>query len=79
MEASVSSGAGEANEPPYIKCGNRREYKDWFKVRAVEECNQPGVSVSVVARRHDVNANVLFRWRREYRLGILRPSQISSM
>ncbi len=25
----------------------------------------PGASVSIVARRHDVNANQLFKWRRE--------------
>ncbi len=31
-----------------------------------ESC-QPGVSVSVVARRHDVNANLVFSWRRQYR------------
>jgi transposase len=26
---------------------------------------EPGASVSIVARRHDVNANQLFKWRRE--------------
>jgi transposase-like protein len=25
----------------------------------------PGASVSIVARRHDVNSNQLFRWRRQ--------------
>lgn len=25
----------------------------------------PGASVSIVARRHDVNANMLFTWRRQ--------------
>ena len=28
------------------------------------ETLEPGASVSVVARRHDVNANMLFTWRR---------------
>jgi transposase len=27
----------------------------------------PGVSVSAVARRHDLNANQVFNWRRRYR------------
>src|SRR5262249_41825029 len=27
----------------------------------------PGASVSVVARRHDLNANLLFNWRRQFR------------
>jgi len=35
----------------------------------VAESYEPGASVSVVARRHDVNANVLFAWRRQVREG----------
>ena len=31
------------------------------------ESYQPEVSVSVVARRHDLNANLVFSWRRQYR------------
>jgi transposase len=76
MEPRVSKRAEEAGDrdTPYIRNGRRREYKDWFKMQVVEECRQPGSSVSIVARRHDINANVLFRWRREYQLGILRPA-----
>jgi len=33
----------------------------------VEATMQPGASVSVVAQRHDVNANLLFTWRRQMR------------
>ena len=29
------------------------------------ETREPGASVSIVARRHDVNANQVFKWRRE--------------
>jgi transposase len=39
------------------------------KRRIVAETRMPGASVSVVARRHDVNANQLFRWRRQYEAG----------
>jgi transposase len=35
----------------------------------VEETLLPGTSVSRVARRHDVNANQLFYWRKLYREG----------
>jgi transposase len=31
----------------------------------VDETLEAGASVSIVARRHDVNANQLFQWRRE--------------
>ena len=30
---------------------------------------KPGASVSQVARAHDVNANQVFHWRRQYRSG----------
>jgi transposase len=36
-----------------------------LKRRIVAETLEPGSSVSIVARRHDVNANQLFKWRRE--------------
>jgi transposase len=35
----------------------------------VEETMKPGSSVSQVARAHDVNANQVFHWRRQYRAG----------
>jgi transposase len=37
----------------------------------VEETLLPGASVARVARRHDVNANQVFSWRRLYREGRL--------
>jgi transposase len=42
----------------------RRLWSEEEKRRMVAETLQPGASVSVVARRHDVNANMLFTWRR---------------
>jgi|SRR6185295_2001006 len=35
----------------------------------VEETLKPGASVSLVARAHDVNANQVFYWRKQYREG----------
>ena len=64
----------DGSQHPFIDNGSRREYRKSFKAQVVEECLQPGKSVSAVARRHDINANMVFRWRREYRLGIIRPS-----
>ena len=48
----------------------RRRHRRWSKARKcriVAKSYQPGVSVSAVARRHDVNANQVFTWRRQYR------------
>jgi hypothetical protein len=36
-----------------------------LKRQIVPETQEPGSSVSIVARRHDVNSNQLFKWRRE--------------
>ena len=42
----------------------RRKWTAEQKQRIVEETRAPGASVSVVARRYDVNANLLFKWKR---------------
>jgi transposase len=41
----------------------RRRWPDALKRQLVAETLEPGASVSIVARRHDVNANQLFKWR----------------
>lgn len=48
--------------------GSRRRRRAWSleeKQRIVAESRAPGASASVVARRHDVNTNQLFTWRRQ--------------
>ena len=45
--------------------GRRREWPEALKRQMVAETLEPGASVSIVARRHDVNTNQLFKWRRE--------------
>jgi len=49
--------------------GRRRRWTEDEKRRIVVESDAPGSSVSIVARRHDLNANMLFAWRREFRQG----------
>jgi transposase len=41
------------------------------KIRIVEEALQPGASNAEVARRHGLNANLLFNWRRQHERGLL--------
>jgi transposase len=48
-----------------LSVGRRREWPEALKRQMVAETLQPGSSVSIVARRHDVNTNQLFKWRRE--------------
>lgn len=43
---------------------SRRRWTAEEKRRIVAETRAPGSSVSVVARRHDINANLLFKWKR---------------
>src|SRR5262249_55304197 len=43
----------------------RRQYSEALKRQMVADTQAPGASVSIVARRHDVNSNQLFRWRRQ--------------
>ena len=45
----------------------RRYFSPEVKARIVEESMDPAVSVSAVARRHGLNPNQLFTWRRRLR------------
>ena len=45
--------------------GASRRSPEALKRQMVAETLEPGASVSIVARRHDVNSNQLFRWRRQ--------------
>ena len=55
----------------------RRRNRSWpeaLKREIVAASFAPGSSVSVVARRYDVNANQVFGWRKLYRDGVLVPA-----
>ena len=43
----------------------RRSWTGDEKRQIVEESLEPGASIAEVARRHDLNANQLFAWRRQ--------------
>jgi transposase len=60
----------------------RRRHRSWpeaLKREIVAASLTPGSSVSVVARRYDVNANQLFAWRRRYRAGSAEPTALQLM
>ncbi len=50
-----------------MKRHKRRFWDDDEKHRIVAQTRVPGVSVSQVARRYDVNANLVFKWLRDPR------------
>lgn len=59
-EGEVRAGSGK---------GTSRRRRLWSadeKRGIVAETRKAGASVSLVARRHDVNANMIFTWRREF-------------
>ena len=49
----------------------RRLYTLEEKLRVVAETNEAGASLAQVARRHGINANLVFNWRRQHQLGVL--------
>ena len=52
----------------------RRSYTLEEKLRIIEETLQPGISISRVARAHDINDNLVSNWRRQHALGELAGS-----
>lgn len=56
----------------------RRRYDVDFKRQVVAEALQPGVSAASVARRHGLNDNLLFNWKRTFGSEVaLVPVEIS--
>ena len=56
--------------------GNRKgrpNYPADFKRRLAIEAWAPGISVSKLAQQNGINANMLFKWRRELRAGLFEP------
>jgi len=59
----MSKAAGEVGKP------RRRKRRSWTleeKRRIVDESLEDGASIAEIARLHDLNANQLFTWRRQF-------------
>jgi transposase len=50
-----------------ILVGKYRRYSEAERRAIVAECEAPGASVARIARSHDLNANQVFRWRKQLR------------
>ncbi|HHR5276830.1 TPA: IS66-like element accessory protein TnpA [Escherichia coli] len=47
----------------------RRSFSNEFKLQMVKLALQPGASVARIAREHDINDNLLFKWLRLWQNG----------
>jgi transposase len=62
------------------KAGQIRRFRSKQERRQiVEESLRPGASVALVARAHDVNANQVFKWRKQYQKGRLELSAAATL
>lgn len=54
--------SGRGNSGPY----KRPNFPMEFKRQLAEQSFEPGASVALIARQNDINANLLFKWRRQH-------------
>ena len=47
-----------------IKSTPRRHHAAELKARVLAACDEPGASVAAIARAHELNANLVHKWRR---------------
>jgi transposase len=67
----ATNGSTSGTGKQVVRKETHRYYAIDLKRRIVEETFAPGSSVSIVARQHNVNANLVFTWRKKYREGTL--------
>lgn len=62
--------SGDRTRPRFdVIAGTRRSWSREQKAAIAAEVGVSGATVSQVARRHGLNAGLLFRWRREFQSG----------
>jgi len=72
MDTMIDESLRNERVKRVVKRAPRRLRSLAEKCRIVEETWVPGASVAVVARRHEVNANLVFAWRKLYDQGLLK-------
>lgn len=63
--------SSKSNEVEVLGAERRRRWSAAEKVAMVRETYEPGMTVSLVARKHGVNPNQVFHWRKLERIGAL--------
>ncbi|PQN41674.1 IS66 family insertion sequence hypothetical protein [Shigella boydii] len=51
-------------EQKALSAESRRSFSNEFKLQMIKLASQPGASVARIAREHDINDNLLFKWLR---------------
>jgi len=69
MDTNSKAVVGTKRRGPY------RHHEPAQKRSIVEETLQSGASVARIARKHGINANQVFLWRKAYREGLLPESK----
>lgn len=64
--------------PTQSKRIKRPNFSIDFKRQVVEDTLKPGASAALVAREHEINANLLFKWRRQYLAGDYGAPSVSA-
>lgn len=68
-------GTNTQTSTSHTKGRRNRRHTPEFKRAVVEQSYLPGISVSRLAREHEINANQVFAWRKHYRdAGLARTS-----
>jgi len=63
--------SSKSSEAEVLGAERRRRWSAAEKVAMVRETYEAGMTVSLVARRHGINPNQLFHWRKLERIGAL--------
>ena len=71
----MDTAAKSDTQQPGAERAMRRMRTVAEKVSIVEEATRPGASVAMVARKHSVNANLVFGWIRLHRRGLLHSQR----
>lgn len=54
-----------------VRRKKRPNFPPEFKKQLAQRSSEPGVSVSLLAQENNINVNMLFKWRRQLREGLL--------
>ena|SRR5579859_156231 len=71
MQMRTAGNGGIERTDVEAPSARRRHRSKQERRQIAEESLQPGISVAVLARRHNVNANQVFHWRKLLREGRL--------